>query len=376
MEKRPLGATGEDVSILGIGGFHLLEISHTLAGLILNRYLDAGGNYLETSAHYGAGASEAKIGRLAAHRRDEYLLATKARARDRKGAMELLEQSLKRLRTDHVDVWFMHSVNSEDEAAQILAPGGALEAAEQAKREGKVRFVALSNHGRPSGALAALGQYPFDALMLSINYYDHFNFPEIAARALPLARENGVGVMVMKAVADGYLWRSAGVALRWALGQPVSHVVVGVNSTEMLDQDLAFAANFRPLSAEETDNLYATAPEYRGYVCRQCPTCQACPASPANDTPPLKRLFELEGWYDRQMWDGVMVDPADYALRVRLGKWYGQQEMARAAYAREGLNIDPQRDAAKVTGPCRYGLDIPRKMKIAVGKLTGDWSLS
>lgn len=369
MERRPLGQTGEEIAILGAGGFHLLEISVADAGHILNRYLDAGGNYIETSASYGDGASEAKIARGVGHRRDEFLLASKVDARDKAGAMQSLEQSLRLLKTDHLDIWYMHAVLDEATADRLLAPDGALAAAEQAKREGKIRFVGITGHGQPFGLLHALRQYHFDALMVPTNYYDHFNFPDVQRVLMPLAQQRGTAVIGMKALADGYLWRSAGVAFRYAWSLPVAAVSAGFNNLEMLEQDLAFAENFTPMSDGEIQHLYDTAPEFRNYICRQCRACQVVAGIH------LSRIFELEGWYDRQLWDGVVTNPEDYALRMRLGPWFGQQEVARAAYAKETIKIDPEADYTDLNGRCAHGVDISRKLKIAHAKLSSDWTL-
>ena len=369
MERRPFGQTGEQVSLLGAGGFHLLEISVADAGRILNRYLDAGGNYIETAASYGDGASETKIARGVGHRRDQYLMASKTEIRDKDGAMAMLERSLRMLNTDHLDVWFMHSIGTVDAADQILAPGGALEAAEQAKKDGKVRFIGVTGHGHPIGLLNILPRYHFDVMMVPVNYYDDFNFPDVQGQLIPMARQQGTAVVAMKSVADGYLWRSAGVALRYAMSQPVSHVVAGFNSMEMLEEDLACAETFTPMSPEEIQHVYDTAPEYRNYVCRQCKQCQVVAGLH------LSRIFELEGWYDRQMWDGVMINPEDFALRVRLGSWFGQRQLAREAYANEEIKIDPEADYTDLNGRCAHGIDIDRKLKIAHAKLTSDWAL-
>jgi hypothetical protein len=137
----------------------------------------------------------------------------------------------------------------------------------------------------------------------------------------------------------------------------------------MLEEDLAFAETFTPMSPEEITHRYATAPEYRNYVCRQCPTCQVVSGLH------LSRIFELEGWYDRQMWDGVMINPEDYALRMRLGGWFGQQQLARAAYAAEAIQIDPNADYTDLNGRCAHGIDINRKLKIAHAKLSDDWRI-
>lgn len=365
MQRRPFGQTGEQVSILGFGGFHLIEITADDAGELMNRYLDAGGNYIETAAEYGD--SELKVGRGVGHRRDEFLLATKVLPRDRDGALAQLEDSLRRLRTDHVDVWFMHSVNDVATADQLLSPGGALEAAEQAKKDGKVRFVGISAHGQPMGLLHILPQYKFDAVMMAINYYDTFNFPDIQDQVFPMAQLQGAALIGMKALGDGYLWRSAERALRYVWSLPVSHVVAGIYNREMLEKDLAAAEAFTPMSHDEVKALYANAPEYRNYICRQCNTCRVVAGIH------LRRIFELEGWYDRQMWDGIVINPEDFALRMRLKGWFGQAKLAMETYAAEAIHIDPEADYTDLNGQCAFGLDIDRKLKIAHAKLTGQW---
>ena len=126
MQTRTLGRTGLEVSILGLGGFHLVELGFEQAQAIINRYLDAGGNYIETAAQYGEGESERKVGLVMAERRDECILATKCHLRERDEAAALFASSLDRLQTDHVDVLFMHHVQTPDELERILAPDGAL----------------------------------------------------------------------------------------------------------------------------------------------------------------------------------------------------------------------------------------------------------
>jgi predicted aldo/keto reductase-like oxidoreductase len=369
MQMRTLGSTGEQVSILGMGGFHLLEIGTGQANQILNQYLDEGGNYIETSASYGHGESERKIGRAVDNRRREFLLGTKVDERDRKGAMQTLEQSLRNLWTDVVDIWFMHAVQTEAEAEKLLGPDGALEAAEQAKKQGKIRFVGISGHGQPFGLLRALQETSFDVIMVPINYYDRFNFPDVHNKLIPLVEKSGTAVMGMKALADGYLWHSAEEAFRYAWSQPVCTVVAGCNTPRMLDQDVKLARSFSPLTEQEIQDLHASAPEYREYVCRQCESCLA------GDKLNLKRIFELEGWYDRQMWDGVVRDPEDYALRMRLGPWFGQQDAAMEAFAAERLLPFPQADFGHLKNRCPYIKDLEKKLRIARKKLTSPWAL-
>jgi predicted aldo/keto reductase-like oxidoreductase len=370
MNKRPLGKTGEKVSLLGMGGFHLLEISQSQVHDLLNRYLDMGGNYIETSASYGDGESERKIGKAVKERRDDYMLATKVDARDKDEALSTLERSLRHLETDYVDIWFMHAVQDRDAANAILAPGGALEAAEKAREQGKIRFIGITGHGQPFGLMHALQKYDFDAVMVPTNYYDHFNFPDISEKLIPLAQLKGTAVAGMKAFADGYLWRSPEQALRFALSLPVSMIVAGMNKMEYLEKDIALAEKFEPLSHAEVGDLYREADEYRNYVCRQCPKCDQIKGIP------VKRIFELEGWYDRQMWDGKVVNPEDYALRVRLGPWFHQQDAACNTFYWDDIKLDESDyNREDLKDFCPYGIDIPRKLRIAVSKLSSDWSL-
>ena len=370
MQRRTLGRTGLEVSILGFGGFHLLEISTASAHAILNRYLDAGGNYVETAPEYGYGQSERKIGPIMAERREACVLATKCHGRDREAAAGLIDQSLDRLRTDHVDLLFMHHVQREDELERILAKDGALRAAEQARKDGKVRFIGISNHGSPEVMIEALRRYPFDVIMTNFNYYDRFNFPLIEEELLPLALEENVGVVGMKGVADGFLWRSAEQAFRYAWSLPIHVMVAGMNTMAQLGQDLAYAEAFAPMSEEERERWFSQAPELGTYVCRLCGECLICPEG--IDIP---RIFELEGWYDRQMWDGVVRDPADYALRNRLRFWFQNEERAQAAYAELPLKADVCTGCGDCDLLCPYHIPIADKLRHAHHKLTGGETL-
>jgi uncharacterized protein len=363
MEKRRLGKTGLELSLLGFGGFHLVEIDAAQAARLLGAYLDAGGNYLETAASYGDGISETKIGRAVSHRRGEFFLATKSTQRTREGFAAELDQSLRNLRTDHVDVVFIHALQRREEADQVLAPSGALEAAEAAKKSGKARFIALSFHGRPDAGLYALQRFAFDVLMTGFNYYDRFNYPATEEALLPACREKDVGVLAMKSLADGYLFRSPEPALRYALSLPVTAVVAGINSPQMLEADLRIISTFSPMTEREKQELFRTAPELGDYVCRLCGKCRVDGFDPQS-------VFLLEGVYDRQMDDMRVSDAALYALRERLRAWFQQQDLAREEYAALRPKVDPSRDYSALSRLCPYGIDIDRKLKIAHAKLS------
>jgi predicted aldo/keto reductase-like oxidoreductase len=363
VEKRALGKTGIDLSVLGFGGFHLVEIDAAEASRLLGGYLDAGGNYLETAASYGDGISETKIGRAVSHRRGEFVLATKSTQRTREGFSAELDQSLRNLKTDHVDVIFIHALQRREEAEQVLASGGALEAATAAQRRGKARFIAVSFHGRPDAGLYALERFPFDVLMTGFNYFDRFNYPSVEGELLPACREKGVGVLAMKSMADGYLYRSPAPALRYTLSLPVTAVVAGINSRRMLETDLRLVSGFKPMTDKEKEKLFRTAPELGDYVCRLCGKCKANGFDP-------QTVFLLEGLYDRQMDDMRVTDTALYALRERLRTWFQQQETAREEYAILLPKVDPERNYSDLSRLCPYGIDIDRKLKIAHAKLS------
>jgi len=369
MEKRALGATGLSLSVLGFGGFHLVEVSSADAARLLNGYLDAGGNYIETAAGYGDGASESKIGAAVSARRGQYVLATKSTERGRDGFLSSLDRSLKNLKTDHVDLMFMHAVQTAAEADALLAPGGAMEGAEQARKAVKFRFVAISGHGRPDGLLRAVKAHRFDALMTVFNYLDRFNFPAVDRELVPLCQKAGTGLIAMKAFGDGYLYRSPVPSIRYTLSMPVATIVAGMNTDELLKTDLDMVSRLKPMTDSEKEELYRMAPELGTYVCRFCGKCAVDGFDP-------QTVFQLEAVYDRQMDDLKVSDAAQYALRERLKSWFAQQEAARKDYAVLKTRVDPARDYRRLSALCPYGIDVDRKLKIAHAKLSANGYLA
>jgi len=366
MEKRKFGKTGLETSVLGFGGFHLLEIPVAEANYLLNRYLDEGGNYIETAASYGDGESERKIGQSISSRRSEYILTTKTAERTKQKCINSLNTSLENLRTDYVDLLIMHAVGTMEELDTILAPGGALEGALKAQSEGKIKFIGISMHGQPDVLIRALKEYPFDAVMTTINYFDRFNFPEIQDELVPLAIEKKTAIILMKPVGDGLLWKSADQAFQYAFSQPASVIVAGINNREMLESDLKYAEEFKPMTSEEIELLYKNAPELGNYVCRQCNKCLPCPEGIA-----IPEIFKYEGYFDRQMADGIITNVAEYALRERLRFWFGNKDMAMQRYANMDIKADKCTQCGVCVPKCPYGIDIIKKLSIADYKLAG-----
>lgn len=359
---RTLGRTGLDISVLGLGGFHQVEATQDVIDAVVDRYLAAGGNYVETAKGYGAGASERKLGRALEGRRDGVVLATKTVARDREGAWRDLNESLERLRTSRIDLLFFHNVGAPEHLDAIRADDGALAAFLRAREEGLVRHFAVTSHW-PAMYLDCLVHLPVDAVMVWGNYLDFLNYPEIPRDILPAARDRGAGVLFMKPLADGYLYRSPRAALRYALAQEVDCLVAGFNSVEQLEADLAACCETPPADEDETAAILRDAVELGDYVCRQCDDCPVC-----DDADTLRRVFELEGKFDRQMDDRRPTDAAHYALRERLKRWFGNHDRAMDAYAELGEPAPRLADGA--LRPCPFGLDVARKLRLVHAKLS------
>jgi predicted aldo/keto reductase-like oxidoreductase len=365
MERRKLGRTDLELSRVGLGGFHLVELLFEDAVRLLNLYLDLGGNYIETAESYGHGDSETKVGEVLKTRREECVVATKSRYRTKEEVLRSIEGSLERLHTDYIDLFFIHELNRYEVLEAIAAPSGALEGIERAQEAGKIRYVAFSNHVTPEVAEKALALYPFDALMVPLNYFDRFNFLGWEERVVPLAVSRGVGVLAMKVFADGFLWRNPEAAMRYTLSLPVSCLVLGANTEEYLRKDMAMVEKLIPMSEKEKEQWFFEAPELGRYVCRQCGKCLPCPQG--IDIP---KIFLLEGQYDRQMKDDLVRDPAEYALRDRLRFWFGNQDYAQEAYASVSPNALSCNRCGECEKRCPYGLAVIRKLAIAHGKLT------
>ena len=365
MKTRRLGKTGLEISLLGFGGFHLIEIPADRAADLLNTYLDRGGNYLETAASYGAGESEKKIGEIVKQRRDELILASKTGVRDAEGAMEEIDRSLKNLQTDHLDIIFMHGVGDKADLESILESGGSLEAAKKAKEMGKVKHIGITGHGQPDVLIEALKTGEFEVMMTHFNYFDNFNFPRLEQELLPLVKEKNIGTLCMKPLADGFLWQNVEDAFHYVFSLPIDAVVTGMNSREMLEMDLKLVDEFEPMTADEKEELFNNAEELGDYICRQCQKCTVSNQDGEN----IKDVFRMEGYYDRQMYDGRPRNPADYALRDRLRFWFGDKKLAEERYKKLEIKAADLLKKTDKFKTCKYGLNIKDKLEIVDYKL-------
>ena len=258
METRPFGKTGEEFPILSLGCQRIVEAHQCTedeAIAILNTAIDRGIRYFDTAWLYSAGESESRVGLVAKDRRKEMWIATKAWDRKKDEARKQLEESLARLQTDHVNEWRMHDVKSIDDLDACFAKGGVMEAMLEARDEGLVKNISLSGHTNPQVQIEALRRFDFDSVLIAVSVLDHFIY-SFAEEFLPTAQAKGVATIGMKVFAFGKLGHVYDRALRYALGLPVSTVIVGCSSMEELEKDLAVAENFVPLTDEERLELF------------------------------------------------------------------------------------------------------------------------
>jgi uncharacterized protein len=262
LPRRPLGRTGVDVSILCLGGYHLGNFgSEAESTRLVHEALDAGLDFFDNAWEYHEGVSEVRLGQALVGRRERAFVMTKVCSHGRGGqvAMQQLEESLRRLQTDYLDLWQIHECIYPDEPAKHFAPDGAVEALTRARQQGKVRFVGFTGHKDPAIHLDMLARgYPFDACQLPLNCFDP-HYRSFEKLVLPeLARQN-IAPLGMKTMGgDGQLVRAGGVppreALRYALSLPVASVVSGIDSLEILRENLAVAGE-PSLSPEQMEEL-------------------------------------------------------------------------------------------------------------------------
>lgn len=257
--KRILGNTGVEVSILGLGGEGILR-SHGYdqeAYDLINRALDLGISYCESARAYDG--SESYYGKALRERRNEVFLTSKSHDRSKSGALLHLTQTLRNMRTEYLDLWQVHDVRTTDDIEEIFSPGGAIEAFEEAKEKGLVRFIGVTGHHDPAIICTCIERFPFDTVLFPVNPAEpsHRSF---ITEALPTALERNMGIIGMKVYLRGLAAKIPGYNgmepfLRFALSQPVSTVVIGCDDLRQLEENVGFASSFQPLSVEESAAL-------------------------------------------------------------------------------------------------------------------------
>jgi predicted aldo/keto reductase-like oxidoreductase len=259
ISRRAFGRHSDQVSIIGLGGYHLGKAKTVSESVkIVHAAIDAGINFLDNAWEYHEGESERRMGRAIRDRRDRVFLMTKVctHGRDAKVAMRQLDESLRRLQTDYLDLWQIHECVYHNDPERHFAKGGVVEALERAKTEGKVRYVGFTGHKDPQIHLRMLASgFPFDACQLPLNGFDAA-FRSFQIHVLPELARQGIAAIGMKSLGgDARVVRKGAAivkdALRYAMSLPVCTTVSGIDSMRVLRQNLAIARNFAPLSARQ-----------------------------------------------------------------------------------------------------------------------------
>lgn len=265
---RTLGRTGEKVSVVGIGGYHLGKpnVGTEESNRIIRSALDEGVNFLDNCWDYNNGESEIRMGKaLRDGYRKKAFLMTKIDGRNKLTATRQLDESLKRLETDRIDLLQFHEIIRESDADRVFATGGALEAVLQAQKAGKVRYIGFTGHKSPEIhlkmlATAAAHDFKFDAVQMPLNVMDH-HFSSFEAKVLPVLLKQNIGVLGMKPMGDPFILQSKTVSavecLHYAMNLPTSVVITGCDSVPILQQALDAARSFRPLNEKQVATILA-----------------------------------------------------------------------------------------------------------------------
>ena len=276
MPTRNLGKTGYKVGLFSLGAQAAVEQPNNfdVAVPIIERCLDLGVNLIDTAPRYGFPErwSEQYIGRVMQHRRNDAFLCTKTRKRSRDNALRDIEQSLKLMKTDHLDLWLLHNIGIPEEVNAVFAKGGAMEAFTQMREQKVVRYLGVTAHYLPEPIIDIINRFPFDACVLALNAADTHNPHSFTQRLLPLALEKQMGIIGMKIASRGRILSSwtpppveeqqrswEGVATRqgtlnirdatnYVLSLPVSTVIIGCDNIAQVEENVRIAREFTPLS--------------------------------------------------------------------------------------------------------------------------------
>lgn len=265
--KRLFGKTGEKLTIVGqAGGRFPLLGGKEEARAIVRRAYDLGINYFDCAHVYWDGKSEEVYGDVLPEFRKNIFLTTKAMGRTRQSAEDQLNLSLKRLKTDYVDLWQMHAIDEMSDVDQIFGPGGAVEAFEAAKKAGKCRFIGFTGHRDPHVHLEMLKRYDkYDTILMPLNAADpgYLSFEKLA---LPVAVERGLGIQGMKSTANAKLLSAMNIkdCLSYALSLPIHCLAVGCTTIGQIEDDVRIAQSFQPLNEQEVKRLRERAGRLKG----------------------------------------------------------------------------------------------------------------
>jgi predicted aldo/keto reductase-like oxidoreductase len=296
--RRTLGRSGERVSVVGLGGYHIgMQSDEQESIRIIRTALDSGINFLDNCWDYNNGQSEVRMGKaLRDGYRQKAFLMTKIDGQTKKAAAQQIDESLRRLQTDHVDLLQFHEVIRETDPERIFATGGGMEAALDAKKQGKIRYIGFTGHKSPDIHLKMLNtafahQFTFDTVQMPLNVMDaHYNSFE--KNVLPVLVEHGIGVLGMKSMGDKIILNSKTATpvecLHYAMNLPTSVVITGCDSLKILQQALDAARSFKPMNENEVAKLLA----------------KTAPAAGKGEFERYKNTHDFDGTYQNPHWLG------------------------------------------------------------------------
>jgi aryl-alcohol dehydrogenase-like predicted oxidoreductase len=259
LPKRTLGKTGIEVTIMGLGGEGVLRTfgrEHEAYGLI-NRAIDLGITYFESARAYSG--SESYYGLALRERRKEIFLTSKSHARDKRGALAHLHETLTNMKTDHLDLWQVHDVRTDEEVKEIFGPRGALEAFREARDKGLARFIGVTGHHDPLITKRCMELFDFDTVLIPVNPGEPF-YKNYIDTIIPVASQKGMGIIAMKVYLRGFASRIPGFSgmepfFRFALSRPVTTAVIGCDDLRQLEENVSFASTFIPMPEKEQAEL-------------------------------------------------------------------------------------------------------------------------
>jgi predicted aldo/keto reductase-like oxidoreductase len=264
--KRRLGKTGVDATILGLGGEGVLRTfgQEKEADALINHAIDLGITYFESARAYSG--SESYYGKALKGRRKDIFLASKSHARDKKGALEQLHETFRNMKTDHLDLWQVHDVRTEEDTDEIFGVGGAYEAFAEAKDKGLVRFIGITGHHDPSVIKKCVEQYDFDTVLMPVNPAEP-HYRSFITEVVPVANERRMAIIGMKVYLRGLAAKlpgfdSVGPFYRFALSHQISTAVIGCDDIAQLEENVRFAGSFRPMQESEMKDLVEAVAPY------------------------------------------------------------------------------------------------------------------
>jgi len=294
---RTLGRSGEKISLVGVGGYHLGRPSEQEAIRIVRTALDQGVNFLDNCWDYNGGVSEERMGKALrdGYRRKAFLM-TKIDGQTKTAASQQIEESLRRLQTDHIDLLQFHEVIRDTDPARIFGPAGSMEAVLEARKQGKIRYIGFTGHKSPAihNKMLETGlahNFTFDAVQMPLNVMDA-HYDSFEKKTLPLLVEHGIGVLGMKPMGDAIILNSKTVTamecLHYAMNLPTSVVITGCDSVAILEQALEATRTFKPMSKEQVSALLA----------------KTSPAATKGEFELYKTTHNFDGTYHNPQWLG------------------------------------------------------------------------